>query len=75
MSLLWPWALASLLLVPLAVLGYRRLVASRVARRARLAEQGLVIQGPPDGRRRLVPLVLYLVALRFPHARPPSTPR
>jgi Ca-activated chloride channel family protein len=63
MSLTWPWALASLLLVPLAVLGYRRLVLSRAQRRERLAEQGLVIAGPPDRRRRLVPLVLYLVAL------------
>ncbi len=63
MSLSWPWALASLLLLPLAVLGYRRLVARRAQRRAAMAAQGLVLTSPPAGRGRLVPLVLYLVAL------------
>ena len=76
MTVLWPWALASLLLIPLAVLGHRRLVAGRAGRRARMAEQGLVLTGPADGRRRLVPLVLYLLALAvlaLALARPQAT--
>lgn len=64
MRLLWPWALASLVvLLPLAVLGHRRLVASRAARRARMAEQGLVLSGPPPGGRRWGPAFAYLLAL------------
>lgn len=63
MSLIWPTGLLALLLVPLAVVGYRRLVARRANRRQSLAEQGLVLAGPTDRRRWTAPLLLYLLAL------------
>jgi Ca-activated chloride channel family protein len=48
MSLTWPWALAGLLVVPVLVAAYRRLLRRRAARRAALADQGFVV---PEGRR------------------------
>jgi Ca-activated chloride channel family protein len=73
MSFAWPWMLLSLVAVPLLVRGYRRLERRRDARRATLADLGLVATGP-ERRRRLVPalllgaLTLLLVALARPEA-------
>lgn len=77
LGLEWPWALLGLLAVPLLVLWYRRLLRARAARRAELAELGLVATGPVDtgragagragatgpGWRRHLPAALLLVAL------------
>jgi Ca-activated chloride channel homolog len=62
MTLDWPWALLGLLLVPLVVLWYRRLLRARAARRAELAAVGLVAPAPA-GRRRHLPAALLLAAL------------
>jgi Ca-activated chloride channel homolog len=64
MSFAWPWMLLALVLVPLVVLWYRGLVRARGARRAQLAELGLVAPAAlTSGRRRFVPPALLLVAL------------
>ena len=76
MTLTWPWALAGLLAVPVLLVAYRRLRARRAARRAALAEQGLVVPaGPPERMRRLGPalLVSALVLLIVALARPVAT--
>ncbi len=66
MTLTWPWMLPGLLAVPALVLGHRRLLARRAARRARLAQLGLVTAAAgarhaADGRRHVAP-VLFLLA-------------
>lgn len=63
MSLGWPWMALTLAGVPLVVLWYRRLLRARAARRAALAELGLVAPGASAGRLRHVPPALFLVAL------------
>lgn len=63
MTLLWPWMLLGLVVVPVVVARYRRLLATRAARRAELGALGLVAPVPVPGRRRHVPPVLFLVAL------------
>ena len=64
MTFIWPWMLLSLLLVPLLVREYRRLVRRRADRRAELAAVGLVApRAVSSGRRRYVPPVLFLAAL------------
>jgi len=64
MTFIWPWMLLSLLLVPLLVREYRRLVRRRADRRAELAAVGLVApRAVSSGRRRYVPPVLLLAAL------------
>ncbi|MGE3289132.1 MAG: VWA domain-containing protein [Pseudonocardia sp.] len=62
MTFIWPWMLLSLAALPLVVLWYRRLLRARVARRAELAELGLVATQAP-ARRRGVPAILMLVAV------------
>ncbi|GAB3873223.1 VWA domain-containing protein [Terrabacter terrigena] len=52
MTLTWPWALAGLLVVPLLVVGYRRVLRVQEQRRLALAEQGLVMPAPRRGWRR-----------------------
>jgi Ca-activated chloride channel family protein len=73
----WPWALVSLLAVPLLVVRYRRLLALRLARRAELAAMGLVAPGAMSrGWRRHVPVALLLAAvtlLLVALARPNAT--
>jgi Ca-activated chloride channel homolog len=79
MTLLWPWALVALLLVPLVVLWYRRARQARAAQRKRLAEQGVVLSDPPRLRLShsfyLVALVLLLAALARPEASVPQPQR
>jgi Ca-activated chloride channel family protein len=82
MSFVWPWMLLSLAAVPLLVLGYRRLLRRRDARRTELAALGLVSPGGKSaGRRRhvapallLTAMALLLMALARPEATV-STPR
>lgn len=69
-SFAWPWLLTTLLAVPVLVVSYRRLLRQRAARRARLAELGLVVGGAAGsststttGRRRHVAPILFLGAL------------
>ena len=76
MTFTWPWALASLLLVPLVVAWYRRLGRRRVERRESLARQGIVAAVPDRGRRRAVAPALLLTAftlLLVGLARPQAT--
>lgn len=76
MSFTWPFMLAGLLAVPLLVLGYRRLLARRADRRARLAAMGLVAPAATNGGRRHVAPVLMVVALTgliVSFARPQAT--
>lgn len=63
MTFRWPWMLLTLLLLPVLVVAYRRLLARRDRRRAELAAQGLVASGAAPGRRRHVGPVLLLAAL------------
>lgn len=65
MSFVWPSALVGLVAVPLAVLGYARLLRRRAARVAALAAQGFVLTAAAARRRRLrhVPFALFLAAL------------
>jgi Ca-activated chloride channel family protein len=64
MTFAWPWMLLSLGAVPLLVLGYRRLLRRRAARRSELAALGLVAPGAASsGRRRHVPAALFLTAM------------
>jgi Ca-activated chloride channel homolog len=82
MSFDWPWMLLGLLVAPLVVWWYRRLLRARLARRAELAELGMVAPGAAaSGWRRTLPpalvlgsLVLLLAALARPAASVP-TPR
>ena len=77
MTFAWPWMLLSLGALPLLVLGYRRLLRRRAARRSELAALGLVAPGAvSSGRRRHVAPALFLaaVALLFiALARPEAT--
>jgi Ca-activated chloride channel homolog len=77
MTFAWPWMLLSLVALPLLVLGYRRLLQRRTARRAELAALGLVAPGPASsGRRRHVAPALLLVAMALLFvalARPEAT--
>lgn len=65
MSFVWPPALALLVLVPLALVGYRRLLLGRDRRVAELAAQGFVPTAASRRRRRLrhVPFGFFLAAL------------
>ena len=63
MSLAWPWALLGLLALPLVVVAYRRLLRRQAARRAELAQQGLVVPTPRRDRWRHVAPVLLVAAL------------
>jgi Ca-activated chloride channel family protein len=62
LSLTWPWALAGLLLVPLLVVGYRRVLRRQEERRRELAAEGFVMPAP-RGRWRLVGPALLIGAL------------
>jgi Ca-activated chloride channel homolog len=77
MTFVWPWMLLSLGAVPVLVLGYRRLLRSRAARRSELAALGLVAPAAvTSGRRRHIAPALLLVAvalLFFALARPEAT--
>ncbi len=77
MTFAWPWMLLSLAALPVLVLGYRRLLRRRAARRADLAGLGLVAPGEvSSGRRRHVAPVLFLTAaalLFVALARPEAT--
>jgi Ca-activated chloride channel family protein len=77
MTFTWPWMLLSIGAIPLLVLGYRRLLRRRAARRSELAALGLVTPGTmSSGRRRHVGPALFLaaVALLFlALARPEAT--
>jgi len=73
MTLTWPWALLGLLLVPVVVTGFRRLLRRQEERRSELARQGLVVSVPPKDRwARLAPalLVAALVVLVVAMTRP-----
>jgi Ca-activated chloride channel homolog len=60
----WPWALLTLGAIPLLVRGYRRLLRRREARRAELADLGLIAPPPATtDRRRHVGPALFLTAL------------
>ena len=63
MTLTWPWALAGLLVVPVLVVGYRRVLRVQELRRVALAEQGLVMPAPRRGWRRHVGPALMIGAL------------
>ncbi|KJK12939.1 von Willebrand factor A [Terrabacter sp. 28] len=63
MTLTWPWALAGLLVVPVLVVGYRRVLRVQEQRRAALAEQGLVLPAPRRGWRRHAGPALLIGAL------------
>ncbi len=65
MSFLWPPALALLVLVPVALAGYRRLLRRRDRRVAELAAEGFVPTAASGRRRRLrhVPFGFFLAAL------------
>jgi len=73
MTLTWPWALLGLLLVPVVVTGFRRLLRRQEERRGELARQGLVVSVPQRDRwARLAPalLVAALVVLVVAMTRP-----
>ena len=66
MSLASPWMLLSLVLVPLLVLAYTRLVRRRAQRAERLASEGLVPTAAVRSAarwRRHVPFALFAAAL------------
>jgi len=65
MTFAWPWLLLSLMVIPVLVRGYRRLLRRQAARQAELASLGLVAVGPATGagRRRHLGAALYLSAL------------
>ena len=63
MTLTWPWALAGLLVVPVLVVGYRRVLHVQEQRRVALAEQGLVMPAPRRGWRRHLGPALLIGAL------------
>jgi Ca-activated chloride channel family protein len=75
MSLRSPWLLAVLVLVPVAVFAYSRVLHLRARRSARLAAEGLVptVAAKRSNRRRHVPFALFVAALAligFSLARP-----
>lgn len=57
-SLTWPWALAGLVVVPLLVAAYRRVLRAQEARRQALAADGLVMPAPRGRSRHLGPALL-----------------
>lgn len=65
MSLLWPWSLLCLWLVPLLILYYRRLLAQRRQTAETLGTLGIVQNrtGQELGRRRHIPPVIFLIGL------------
>lgn len=63
LSLTWPWALAGLLVVPVLVAGYRRVLRAQEARRVALAANGLVMRAPPRLRWRHLGPALLITAL------------
>ncbi|MCB0065136.1 MAG: VWA domain-containing protein [Caldilineaceae bacterium] len=65
MTFLWPFLLPALLLVPLAIWRYRRLLHQRRHHSAALGTLGQLYQqtGQPLGRRRHVPFACFIVAL------------
>jgi Ca-activated chloride channel family protein len=77
MSFAWPWMLLGLAGIPLLVLGYRRLLGRRAARRDALAALGLVAPAAASaGRRRHVAPALFIAALALlgvALARPEAT--
>jgi Ca-activated chloride channel homolog len=64
MTLTWPWALVLLLLLPVFIVGYRRLLARQAVRREALARQGLV-QTPQGGAGRLRHVAPTLILCGF----------
>jgi Ca-activated chloride channel family protein len=62
-TLTWPWALAGLLVIPVILVGRRRLLQRQAERRAVLAAQGLVLARAPGDRFRAVAPALLLGAL------------
>jgi Ca-activated chloride channel family protein len=71
MSFIWPWMLLSLLLVPLLIALYARLLKRRRAAAAAWGSVGMA--GPEPGKRRHLPPLLFLIALSllfFSLARP-----
>jgi Ca-activated chloride channel family protein len=77
MTFAWPWMLLFLVAVPLLLLRYRRLLATRATRRAALADLGLIAPSSlSTGRRRHVPFAFFLAALALlcvALARPAAT--
>jgi Ca-activated chloride channel family protein len=77
MSFAWPWMLLDLVGIPVLVLGYRRLLGRRAARRDALAALGLVAPAAASaGRRRHVAPALFIAALSLlgvALARPEAT--
>src|SRR4051794_41843295 len=71
-SLTWTWALLGLLVVPLLVVGYRRVLRVQEARRAALAAGGLVMPAPRGRGRHLGPalLIAALAGMGVALARP-----
>ena len=67
MTLIWPWMLLTLLLVPLFVGLYVRLLRQRQQMVSTLGPLGLVqtASGQNLGRRRHVPMALFLIGLSF----------
>jgi Ca-activated chloride channel family protein len=63
MTLTWPWALLGLLVIPVLIASYRRLLRAQARRRSELAAQGLVLTGQRRDRWRHVAPVLLLAAL------------
>jgi Ca-activated chloride channel family protein len=63
MTFEWPGMLAFLAVLPLLVVGYRRLLARRGQQRVTLAGLGLVAPPQLSARRRHVPSALFLIAL------------
>src|SRR4051812_47319533 len=57
-SLTWPWALLGLLVVPLLIAGYRRVLRVQETRRLALAADGLVMPAPRGRWRHLGPALL-----------------
>jgi Ca-activated chloride channel family protein len=58
MTLTWPWALVGLLVVPVLVAAYRRLLRARAARRDALAAEGFVVQERRERLRHVGPALL-----------------
>ena len=74
MTLTWPWMLVGLLVLPVLVVAYRRLLAGRAARLRAMAAEGLVVVERRDRLRHVGPalllgaLALLVLALTRPVA-------